>query len=584
MKKELGTILILTAVFFVSFYAKAQIRIIDSELTSLAKGDTNRSNGKIINIWYDALKQKLYVNDLPKYVGEGGSVTIMLKNFNPFLYNISIRERQNTYLSEQKIIENNNIISFSQLNFEIKDLYYNSAMITTTSSVYSDTTINAKKNQILTGTNEINIKKNELKELNDLLESATKAYLRAIDANNKADSTNFSEEANELVRKIKVANQSIDSKLLHNLNLQNEIDNLVQRSSDANDKILRYNEKIIEFATGLTKINKISSFYRSLINQIYVDGIDKDVIVELKTKLLFDYFPNIKTDSVGISRYFNDLVQTSQESYGRLNDYFNQAASSITDNVLKKQLTDNYNEIKSLYKTINFENLSKFIDYVERIYLSINKFNYTIGYNTFIISDDADRIQFTIEATPVNNLPVAVPVKPIKFDFAIPILGGAKIDLSTGLFTNFGLFDKSYRYEEISAGKFRVVENDQKNIFIPNLGVLLHLYRRNAMRSHRPNFCLGIGTSDAQRFRYYTGMSWIVGRQQRLVFSGGIVGGQVNYADPSVLDKELTLSQDNLTKPIPLRNPAPFRVGAFIGFTFNLTGNNASFLQKLSGY
>ena len=146
-------------------------------------------------------------------------------------------------------------------------------------------------------------------------------------------------------------------------------------------------------------------------------------------------------------------------------------------------------------------------------------------------------------------------------DFAIPITGGVKIDLSTGLFANFGIFDKSYRYEEVSGGKFRVVENDSKNIFVPTLGVLLHLYNRNGLQSQRPNFCLGIGTSDAQRFRYYTGLSWIVGRQQRFVFSGGIVGGQVNYADPSVLDKELTL----------------------IGFTFNLTGNNASFLQKLNG-
>ena len=100
---------------------------------------------------------------------------------------------------------------------------------------------------------------------------------------------------------------------------------------------------------------------------------------------------------------------------------------------------------------------------MERIYLSINKFNYTIGYNTFIISDDADRIQFTIEATPVNNLPVAVPVKPLRCDFAIPITGGVKIDLSTGLFANFGLFDKSYRYEEVSGGKFREIESTRLN-------------------------------------------------------------------------------------------------------------------------
>lgn len=580
MKKKLLQILMLAIMLLINFYAKTQNRVINSEFTSLRKGDTNQSNGKVINILYNALEQRMYVEDLPKNVGEGGSITITLKNFNPFLYNISIKEKQNTYLSEQKIIENNNIISFTQLNFEIKDLYYNSGNITTTSSQYKDNSITIKKTETLNRINEINIKRSELKDLNDLHESANKAY---ITSQNAADSARNLTLLNEVKAKIKILNKGIDSTLLENQNTQNEIDNLVKQSNFENDKILRYNEKVIEFATGLNKINKISSFYRSLINQIYVDGIDKDALVALKTRLLFDYFPAIKTDSVGISRYFNELVQASQESYGRLNDFFNQAASSITNDPVKKQITDNYNDIKSLYKTINFENLSKFIDYVERIYLSINKFNYTIGYNTFIISDDADRIQFTIEATPVNNLPVAVPVKPLRCDFAIPITGGVKIDLSTGLFANFGLFDKSYRYEEVSAGKFRVVENDTKNIFVPTLGVLLHLYKRNGLQSHRPNFCLGIGTSDAQRFRYYTGFSWIVGRQQRFVFSGGIVGGQVNYADPSVLGKELTLSQDNLTKPIPLRNPAPFRVGAFIGFTFNLTGNNASFLQKLNG-
>jgi len=134
MKKKLLPILMLAIMLLINFYAKTQNRVINSEFTSLRKGDTNQSNGKVINILYNALEQRMYVEDLPKNVGEGGSITITLKNFNPFLYNISIKEKQNTYLSEQKIIENNNIISFAQLNFEIKDLYYNSGNITTTSS------------------------------------------------------------------------------------------------------------------------------------------------------------------------------------------------------------------------------------------------------------------------------------------------------------------------------------------------------------------------------------------------------------------------------------------------------------------
>ena len=104
MKKKLLQILMLAIMLLINFYAKTQNRVINSEFTSLRKGDTNQSNGKVINILYNALEQRMYVEDLPKNVGEGGSITITLKNFNPFLYNISIKEKQNTYLSEQNKI------------------------------------------------------------------------------------------------------------------------------------------------------------------------------------------------------------------------------------------------------------------------------------------------------------------------------------------------------------------------------------------------------------------------------------------------------------------------------------------------
>jgi hypothetical protein len=274
------------------------------------------------------------------------------------------------------------------------------------------------------------------------------------------------------------------------------------------------------------------------------------------------------------------MLQQTQDDYTNLSKFYNEAVAKIKD-ADRQSLVTNFADVRGVFRQTRFEDYNKFIDYVSKIYSSINDVNFTVVHQCNDVGEDADKVYFAIQLTPLSGLDRSIPVKNVKMSFSLMVRGGVKMDLSPGILFNAGLFDRTYRYIDAGGGKYKVDENKQENTFTPTVGVMLHLYRRNSIKSHRPNFCFGIGTADAQRLRYYTGASWIIGRKQRFNFCAGFVGGQVNRADQSVFDQTLTLTQDQLTKPIQLQTPAPFRVGGFIGFTFNLTGNNATLFQKL---
>ncbi|MGB8190898.1 MAG: hypothetical protein WCF67_03210 [Chitinophagaceae bacterium] len=523
----------------------------------------NAGNTKTITVKFNSTNKSFSLLSPPKYVGEGGSIDIVVEDFNPFLFNLTITEKQGIYQSNQTLSDPKTFgpVTFSRSTYDIKDLIINFGKLHLPSSTFSSSTLTDFETEIFK-------KDAEIRQKN--LDIVSK-YNQLSTAKNNEDSVKIFEGLNELKTKIGTLTSERQR-------ISDSFDREIKKQKNESDLLLRYTQKVESLLFSFQRINKISSFYRTLVNTSSVDGLAYKFINDRKQNNLASYFPDIDlTKEINISVFFNQILDELQKNYFNLSKYYNEVLESIGNPSNKAALSQNYNELENVYTKINFENYARFIDLIDKIYLSINPDLFTIRYTTRIIDDDADLIYFELNATPVAN-EQGIPLQPVKVNFSIPIKGGAKIDIASGFSFNFGLYDRKYRYEKQTNGSYRVIKNDNKSLFEPGIVLMAHLYRRNTLSNHRPGLCVGIGVSGA--VRYYLGLGWIIGRKQRMNFCAGIVGGQVDYADESVVGKDLFIDEEEITKPIPLQKPAPFRIGGFLGITFNLTGGNLSFSEK----
>lgn len=560
-----------------SFLGNAQRRheTVDTLLNDLSSGTAgsyNEHNYKIVRVTFNHLANKLELKNPPRYVGEGGNIKIIIEDVNPFIYNVTIKELQNTFLSQDKLSETENTTGFSMLNFDMKDLWLNVATLHPPNTVFS-TVVKAYSDSIRKIERTIERKKISVDSIYAIQQLRRSQF---------ANDSLFEVDGITRTARVDIANAQADLQKLQADYEQVKIAAAAEATSSNNisDRVLQYNQLVTTFSESLLRLNDIVSFYRSLLNQIQVNGSTIAELKAMKRQLLLRYFPDLK-DSIEISPYLNDLLNRTQADYTRLTRYYNDAANFLTG-ADRQNLVTNFAEVRSVFRQMQFDEFARFIDYVSKIYTSINDANFTVVHHCNDVGEDADKIYFAIQLTPLSGLDRSIPVRNINMSFSLMVRGGVKLDLSPGILFNVGLFDKTYRYKATSTTEMYTVEkNKERNVFTPTVAVMLHLYRRNSIRSHRPNFCFGVGTADAQRLRYYAGGSWIVGRKQRFNFCAGFVGGQVNHADESVLDGPVKRTPEQLAAPVPLRNPAPFQVGGFLGFTFNLTGNNTTLFQKL---
>jgi len=137
----------------------------------------------------------------------------------------------------------------------------------------------------------------------------------------------------------------------------------------------------------------------------------------------------------------------------------------------------------------------------------------------------------------------------------IPIVGQRRPSFSTGIFFT-GLDDPSYFKD--ADGVVRVNAEDR---FSPVLGALIHtplVFFRGANLSAPLSF--GVALKDNNPV-YLLGLSFIVGRSERSVFTLGIAGGQVTRLSGTSLGQKVVSDQPPTSKV--------FRTRPMIGFTYN---------------
>ncbi|ABG58191.1 hypothetical protein [Cytophaga hutchinsonii] len=239
--------------------------------------------------------------------------------------------------------------------------------------------------------------------------------------------------------------------------------------------------------------------------------------------------------------------------------------------LLKTIVIDLQNEYRKILQTLSSDKIDIFASNIQKAYMSFEKSNYEVHIKEYDLRNiDVVKLDVTIE--PKNNA-LGYKSRKEKFSSIIRTYGGLRFDVSAGLMFNMNLNDRSYYYDSsgFASDTSIIVRAKNRNSYIPFVGTQLNVYANKPWRApFSPGVCIGVST-DLKDLRYYLGGCMVIGNQDRIVFSGGLAGGQVN-----ILSGNYDTNKAYLTSSLP---DAPvteeaFRLGYFFSITYNLTSNN----------
>ena len=182
----------------------------------------------------------------------------------------------------------------------------------------------------------------------------------------------------------------------------------------------------------------------------------------------------------------------------------------------------------------------------------------------FLVRPETDLTTLKLKLQPIDSSGVAgVRTRSLK-PIALETYGGLKVNASLGI-SFVGYFDRPQDYFLRDS----VIVGDDQDAFLPIISSFFHFYPQSKRQvSVGGTFGLGIGIGgDAAGLQnYFFGPSLILGREQRVVFSTGLMGGRVErlgegYAVGDVYEAGGILP----TKSV-------YELGYFLGISFNLLG------------
>lgn len=354
--------------------------------------------------------------------------------------------------------------------------------------------------------------------------------------------------------------------------LQNNLQYLLQNCSDSFVVIRQSAYRIVAAyeGTGITSLPEAISKTRIKINQ-QLENIHADY------SLLLVEYEKIKTKTTEQKAIADQL--TGQLSKAKDPE----KAKLITDLAKQNKIVSEANMAFSDAKA-KFDEATKLNDEVDKFITSkgieavlttienFNESNFAVYSPVYTASGDEIIVNFAID--PKGNLPCQAPYATFKRDVTIKVKGGLKLDFSSGLFLNFAFnrnnfFDQSYRLDSVAGhpDQKKIVRNHNRNMAIPSIGALLHIYRRSGT-SFNWGGAFGASISNEARANYHGGVSMIFGRDQRVVLSSGLT-----YCKATLLSSRY---EENQVIPLePLIDPVPtedfYRLGWFFCFSYNIT-------------
>ena len=588
------------------------------------KSDT--TDNKKLEIVFNA--RSSYIDHRPVYeINQDGYITLEIKDINLFRYSVDLTEIHNNVINSTRLSEGNTKVNIDPSLFKLANLNLNvdAASVKKSQEAIDLAKLDLDRSEMYRNKKKVDQElrdkeyqyfkcKDRIKEIRDFdqeldnikdglkilnngeFKKDDKAekkvlLLKQIEIKNKRKyrlkQFNFIEDStfvsafddsikNALITKLEGYTNSIDS-LEYEYNLK-----VIENTTD-NSKFENFNLALEGYLVSLRELNDLSDFYQRLVSLLYSDNSFIE-IEQGKKRIAEDVLDikNAEKDDILKEAYLR--FRKIDKKYVILSDAYSDidALNGNNDKNIKEKIKEKFNLISAFNKQIEYKYYQQFFEQLATVYDAINASNFTIKHRTLIISDNADEISYNLKATPHTNLPYSVETNPINLKYNVKINGGVKIDISTGIFWNIGLNDKSYRFEEVDANSSKIIEESNEDHFKPSLGVLFNVYKRS---NKNIKFGGNVGFStNSDKLSYYLGASMLIGRSERVNVNVGFAGTQVQRGiDKYEPDEIIQVAISDLPNEVPLRNPSPFKIGAYFGISFNLLGTkNKNTLNVLS--
>lgn len=578
----------------------------------------------------------------PYEVDQNGYIRFEVNNINLFRYSVTLTELQNNVINSSKLSEGNTQVSIDPMIFNLTDVNLNIQIIPVAPNDFTKALsaigeeksemmkkIERKEKEIQKEEAQYSVAKKRIDRVNeiDLQLETNKSnlnYLTSIGEDNlskeqKAEKADLEKQKRNLdleKSSIDLINKIVDDKAYIKTYEETKKDVLEKELYALRDSLAeieqRYNKKVLDDKTShsifesfnsalgvykesLNKLNAITDMYQRLVSVLYSDQPVENIKNE-KNRIVKDFIKEGEITGDNILKEAYQRLRDVDVKYYALSEVYSKVSAIDDEEIISSDSEDestDISEIKDKSKEI-FDKISAFHGQIKtttfhtffmqliKVYDAINESNFTLTYQTLILTDNADLINYNLKAEPHTNLPYSLETRPINFNYDVKIKGGVKIDVSTGVFWNIGLDDNSYRFESVTAESSRVIKEDNENLFIPSFGVLFNIYRRSN-KNVKLGGNLGISTN-TEKLNYYLGGSVLIGKSERLNINLGFAGAQVKtVSDLYNTEEVIPVPIKDLPNEVPLRNPSPFKIGFYFGVSFNLLGTkNNETLSKIS--
>ena len=335
--------------------------------------------------------------------------------------------------------------------------------------------------------------------------------------------------------------------------LTEEIDSIKKQRIIIIEKLLPENERSILSEEELfnIKISEIQQLTVDKAQELYLilTVLSGDIKLYRETKCSEDLL--IYTDFLKDRFSFNERLKSIIQSY--------------TDLSQKSQANGSIENKYYIFLKTQIENTLKEIGDILVIFNNVREMAYTLPIDAN--GKNFDALEILVQRVEIRN-----PAVSDTYSYNIWMRGGFKIDISGGVFITSLVNGEYYSTPAIVNGEpsstMSIVRKKEKGNFEFGFGSTVNVSHRSGSWIN-PTLNAGFLFTANQQFQFITGFGIILGKQERLIFSGGLAMGTVTRISESIeLDNE---NGYNLGSSGSIPTDNQFDFGYFFGLTYNLT-------------
>lgn len=532
-------------------------------------------------------------------------VVFVVKNINPFAYNI-------------KITPKDSVLAPSSFDFEVNEWI--------SKAVLENTQSQLEKEQI---EQEQNTKTVEPVLISDVrIEDSLASISKSLKASEEIQTLNKEQgKLQDSLLKIEEGIKNLNARMEQNQSIQNDLEKNSVNNAAKNDTVPRIQKQITDLKSKADSVRKRIEDIPKEIEAKKGDVIDElQHFLQLRNNLVAAYDRYMRDCQIIFSVIRNTkILSTMAEDPNLSIETFDQNDEKRIDSIIQAVKVDqyavnryrrSYSEFSNTYASLKYEpTLANFFktsgidklfahpDHLKEkadatynrisqlpidIYLKQSQWIATILetedpfiYRSIPLQPVNDLIEFKVDITKRNKLMPNAYYKEMSFVYHQPVYGGTRVDFSLGLALSYFPNTPTYEtgYNNIPDSSQLSIYQTSNDMIAPSLlGLITMSHRKTRYVAYGVSAGLGIDVVNGkvQLSNFFFGPSMIFGKFDRLLLSGG---GSVRNVQRLKSGYSIGSPAGQITD-ISSVLADKYKIGMFLSVTYSLTSNAKKMMKE----